>query len=368
MSALAEGVAPHREQRRSRATETKENNFNFLRLVFATLVILGHSFELKDGDRHRELLYRVFGVGSLGGFAVSGFFALSGYLIVKSWMRDPSSRDFFVKRVLRIYPGFLVASIVSIFVVGPLGADVHQYFAHLSMRSVAGNSVFLMSPVVPAVFQGQPHPELNGSMWTIAYEFRCYLLVALLGVCMVLRRIWPWLLLTGGVLLAATLPLTVALPTFKPARLLLGNPTMMFPLLACFSAGGCYYLLRDRVTFDKRWAVGALGLMIAGMFNERTLPVALSVFGSYALFTFAFIPIPALKRFQTTSDISYGVYLYAWPVQKLLLWYLPDLNPWTLFFLATGGAYSAGYVSWHLVERRFLRMKPHPTGPVPAAG
>jgi peptidoglycan/LPS O-acetylase OafA/YrhL len=94
--------------------QTRANNFSVLRILFATLVILSHSTELIDGNRSSETLTRLFGTISFGVLAVDGFFIVSGYLITKSYLSsEPIS--YLVKRTLRIYPGFIVAFVVSIF-------------------------------------------------------------------------------------------------------------------------------------------------------------------------------------------------------------------------------------------------------------
>jgi peptidoglycan/LPS O-acetylase OafA/YrhL len=116
-------------------TTIRENNFNFMRLVFALLVILGHSPELVDGNQSREVLMRIFGTMTCGGFAVDGFFLLSGYLIMQSWERQPDGWKFLKKRLLRIYPGFIVASLICAFVVGPLAGDSATYFQGSRIRT-----------------------------------------------------------------------------------------------------------------------------------------------------------------------------------------------------------------------------------------
>lgn len=177
-------------------TTRRSNNFNLLRLLFATMVLLSHAPEVADGNAHREILTRLFGTATFGTVAVDGFFLLSGCLIVQSWQRTPELLDFLKKRVLRIYPGYLVALLVSSFVVGPLGANAAHYFSQIDLPQFIKSGLLLQGPSVPPVFQGQPQAFVNGSMWTISYEFRCYLLVALWGVCGLYRWKSAWLGLT----------------------------------------------------------------------------------------------------------------------------------------------------------------------------
>ncbi|MBC6988923.1 acyltransferase family protein [Hymenobacter sp. BT491] len=146
------------------------NNFNFLRLLFASLVLVSHAPELRDGNRSHELLTRLFGQLSFGEVAVSGFFLLSGYLITQSWERKPDLRDYFEKRIRRIVPGFLVAFGLSVVLVGPFAVaePVGAYFAHLSYRALLTTALQLRPPEVLGVFPGQPHQFLNGALYTVS--------------------------------------------------------------------------------------------------------------------------------------------------------------------------------------------------------
>ena len=100
-----------------------ENNFGALRLFFAVLVILSHSFELIDGDRSREIATRVFHTLSFGELGIYGFFLISGYLVTKSFEKSRSVGEYVFKRVLRIYPGYVVAFVLCVMAKVPSSAD-----------------------------------------------------------------------------------------------------------------------------------------------------------------------------------------------------------------------------------------------------
>lgn len=268
----------------AQTTSSRSNNFNLLRLVFAALVLLAHAPELADGDGRRELLTRVFGTLSLGEVAVAGFFLLSGCLIVQSWRRTPDLLDFLKKRVLRIYPGFIAASLVSALVVGPLGVSAPHYFAQFSVPHFLKAMLLLRIPAVPPVFAGSHYPEVNGSMWTIAIEFRCYLLVAAFGVAGLLWRRGVWLALTGAALLLSLLPEIVARIQFPGGHLLLGDSNALARLLPFFCVGGCFALFRERIQLKPLWALLAAGALLACMFNYKLARFGLATFGAYLLF------------------------------------------------------------------------------------
>ena len=333
------------------------NNFNFVRLFLAASVLLSHSTALVDGNRNREVLFRIFHTATLGEFAVYGFFLLSGYLIVQSWQRNPRVSDFITNRILRIYPAFVVASLFSVFVVGSIGSDAPEYFSRLKVGQLVKELLLLEAPTVPPVFKGQPFPVINGSLWTIGYEFRCYVLAALLGVCgLVNRRRW-WLALSVTTMVSV---LVWTLPHRLPSNILnvvLNDPSALLMFLALFGIGGSICLFRDRLRFETRWVVTAIVLLLPCMFQETLAKLGLATLGAYVLFAFAFASISILDRFKTFPDISYGVYLYGWPIQKLLMHSMPELAPWSLFVLTCGASCCFGLASCYIVERPFLSFK-----------
>ena len=350
----------------------RDNHFNFLRLCLASLVLLAHAPELVDGDRRREPLTRVFGNLSCGELAVAGFFLLSGFLIVQSWQRQPRLQTFLANRALRIYPGFVVASLVSVCVVGALGAaDARHYLARIDLPGLLQNVVFLRAPSTPPTFAGTAYAAVNANLWTISYEFACYLCAAGLGVCGLIRRRGAFLAFTLGVGAWWLLPL-IALPIITFIYNHLGvaatktvcailrfdqENAVSAHLLLVFCAGGCFASFRDRLRFSIPWACAALAVTVPCMFSLVGSQLALVTLGAYAFFTFAFTPVPGLAAFRGHTDISYGVYLYGWPVQKLLLWCWPGLSPWTLFALSAVGSTLAGWLSWQFVEHPCLRLK-----------
>ena len=338
----------------------RDNNFNFLRLLFASLVILTHSCDIIDGNTHREILSRLSHTTTFGTVAVDGFFLLSGFLIVQSWQRQPSFGEFLRKRALRIYPAFIVASLVCAFLVGPYAANAAAYFRRLNPGLLCLGMLFLKVPVVPRTFVGLHYGCINGSVWTISHEFYCYLLVPLLaGLGFVKHRRW-WLGFSLVLLL-----FSVAFPAHPPSHplgifwgiLLPESPEQMFRLMACFCAGGCFYLFRDELRYRRVWLVAAAVVLGLCLCNGPCASLALPTVGAYLLFGLAFADLRFLDSFKSQADVSYGVYLYGWPVQSLLIWYFLDVSPWEVsaatFIICLG----LGWLSWHAVERPFLRMK-----------
>ncbi|RZI40227.1 acyltransferase [Herbaspirillum sp. HC18] len=328
------------------------NNFDLLRLIFAIMVILSHSFILIDGNNNRDPLTFFFHGITLGEFAVDGFFLLSGYLIVQSWSMRPDPIVFMRKRILRIYPGFIVAALISALVVGPLGADAAQYFSELKIGQFLKSMLLLKVPAVPPAFNTLPYPTVNGSMWTIFFEFTCYTAVLLLGVTGAIRARRAWLAITLLIFLIGVVHKTTHL--FPEENFYL--PIIRFSNF--FFAGGCFFLYPEKIKF-KPWMAVLCGMLLLFAISHKDMPeLLMALAGGYLLFYAAFYPSQALAHFRSCPDVSYGVYLYGWPVQKLLLWYVPSISSWILFPLSCALALVLGFMSWHLIESPFMEMKP----------
>lgn len=330
-------------------TVTRQNNFNLIRLVLALLVMLSHSPELVDGNRSRELLTRMFGTLSFGELAVDSFFLLSGYLILQSWHSDPQPWPFLKKRLLRIYPGFIAAALVCAFLVGPLAADPFQYFADLDMSKLVGSITLLQLPAIPPVFSGRSNAFVNGSMWTISHEFLCYLLVLAAGASGALRRRHVWAIFSA-----------IAFITMATLKLRMHPVDANLRLGVCFLSGGCFFMYRDQIRMNGLVAVALLGAVVVGLHSWRGAELAVASAGAYVLVYAAGKRSPLLSHFNRLPDVSYGVYLYGWPIQKLLLWFDVSMSPWTLFLIATPIAIAAGAVSWHYIEKPALKFKGFP--------
>jgi len=324
------------------------NHFNLLRLLFACLVIAAHCPEIVYGNRSHEPLTMLFGTLSFGELAVDGFFVLSGYLIVKSWVHRPNWSAFLASRARRIVPGFVVCALCCAFVVGPLGADP-GYFSQFGWTGFAKSVATLSLPVIPDVFAGTYYPVVNGSLWTIRYEVLCYLAVLLFGMMGGFRIRFAWLVAT------ATFTVLFMAARFDAWPLDGKTGQHLARFFMIFGIGGCYFLyVRDmlkRNTFVIPAAV-MLAIMIG---SPQWAELGVAVFGAYLILSFAIREATALEWFNRLPDISYGVYLYAWPITKLLLWWWPAMTAPMVSFWTLLASLAAGTLSWYLVERPFMR-------------
>ena len=344
------------------APQGRANLFDFLRCALAVLVIYSHSHALLAGNDETEPLYRwTRGQLTGGGLAVDSFFIISGYLITQSWVRSRGLGDFLLKRVLRVYPAFIVAVALGVLVVAPLSSG-------LSLSIDAGDwllGTLDLRGYTPAnTFPDNPLPNaVNGSLWSVAYEFWCYLGIALLGTCALLRH---RRLISAFLLLAIAVSIVFVAwdlnPGGKVLGVIFGAPSCWARLLPYYLAGTTFYLWRDRTPMSWTLAGISVAVLFAGPLLAPwgvalTCPLALT----YLLLFLALRPIPGLVGWAKRGDFSYGLYLYAFPVQQLLVMWRPAMQPLELFSLALPLTLLCAFVSWHLIEKPFLELKTNPT-------
>ncbi len=333
------------------------NNFDFLRFLFAALVIFSHSFALAGVGGREPLSLLTRGQTYLGEISVDGFFAISGFLISASWLRSCSFWNYLSKRMLRIYPGFLVVCVLCAFLVGPLGAgSASLYFHQLSLLQFVRHALLLDKLALPPAFGANPLPDqVNGSLWTIKIEFECYLLVAALGILGALRqRVVPLGLLLLG---CAAAGIEAVVPSVHHLSETAAEHLRFFLF---FAAGMVFFLYRDKIVYRPPLLLGALFILAAAA-GLHLLEAVLTLPLTYLIMYAAFASTGALSRFGEKRDLSYGLYLYAWPVQQLLLLHFGNtLGPYLLFLLSLPVTLLFAWASWHLVEKPCLRLKRSP--------
>jgi peptidoglycan/LPS O-acetylase OafA/YrhL len=336
------------------------NDFNLLRLGLASAVLFSHCFELVDRSRVNEPLNRLTHAFTAGDLAVDAFFLLSGFLVLQSWNSDPHSVRYLQRRALRIYPAFVVATLVCGLVLGPLfgGAD---YFSRFQPAKFAAAALALREPRVPPVFVGLPYTDVNGSMWTIQYEFMCYVVVVAGGLALRNSRWFWWASWIGAVALETIAGDAFNRVRFPGWRLLLGDePAEFVRFLGFFSAGALWFHYRDRLPRHRVAIAVAAVAAIASMFHPVAARLLLPTAGAYLLFAFAYRSAPdtALRRFVRRNDLSYGLYLFAWPVQQVCIRLFHPGSAWALLPIALPSALCVAGLSWLWIERPALRWKP----------
>lgn len=350
----------------------RENNFDAARLALATLVIFSHSFDLLGLPNRMTIATD--GQTDLASTAVDLFFVISGYLIVQSFVASRTLPVYLLKRVLRIYPAFIVAGVLCLVVFGPLPMGyTRAYWDQIELPTFAFRLATLQTLWVPESFAANRFPYVNAAIWTIQFEFVCYLVVAILGVAGLLRRRGVVLAMVAMTIGAHVLnnyfadDLFTRFPTsrvFTYEEWIVGGSPAYYPrFFTYFGAGLVCWLWRDRIRYTAAGAgIAAVALALA-LFAVRGYDLVMPIAGTYLVFWFAFNRAIPLQRVAKHGDVSYGLYVYGWPVQQTVIWMSGGhLHPLVLFAASVTGALGLAVASWVLVERPFLRLKARPAG------
>ena len=343
------------------AFDQRANNFDFLRMVLAVLVIFSHSYSLGTGDELREPFNLLtHGQATGGSIAVDAFFIISGFLIAGSFERSKTLFAYFKKRIFRIYPAFIVLSILCAILVVPLsgGAFIKKTVPG-EILDVAIQTIRLKELPYVHAFVANPFPgDINGSIWTIFYEFLCYIGLAVLGFWGILRagRIL-FSILAVAVILSVVLTAEPWLFKYLQASLptkLLG--TLLFPrFTAVFMAGVCFYRIRHRVPLRNSWIACAILLLGIATWKAPLWALLFPIAGAYLIFAVAFHPSIPFHGFGRFGDFSYGTYLYAFPIQQLImLWFGRPVSPFCFLHSLHPPPYSWRFVAGMALSAGFF--------------
>jgi peptidoglycan/LPS O-acetylase OafA/YrhL len=291
---------------------------------------------------------------TLGTLSVFAFFAISGFLIARSYERQASVQRWLAARVLRIFPGLAVVLLLSAFVLGPLVTTLplRAYFTDRATLEYVPRNLSLVwsSPDLPGVFKDNPLAGMvNGSIWTLYWEFLCYGLVLVMGFVGAFRSWGPLigvLLVVGAGHIATILTPAGTLPASLEAFLYFTVP---------FGCGLAFYLCRSWLPLTP-WALPFLvAVAYAARFTFLDLPLLVLAL-SYGVFLSAYLPKGWVRRYNRLGDYSYGVYIYGWPVQQTVVHFLGLTRPMTNFAVAVLIVLALAWLSWNLIEHPALEL------------
>ena len=327
----------------------RNDNFLLLRIMAALAVIYGHSFALAKPDGSNDIFVRNGWPMYSGDIAVAMFFVISGFMVSGSYLARTDLFEFAKARLLRIVPAFALVLVLCACVVGPLLSSLPagEYFRDPAVLAYITKNLRFSSDMawqLPGVFQGRLRDAVNGSIWTLPAEMRMYVMVAAFGVLGLLSLRW-----LGTAVLAGLWWLGITSPEFIPLH------QDWFRLAGFFVLGILVQLHKDRL--HARHAVMlVLILLVYLSMRTRSAPFLFAIGLAYFCFWFAY-RVPAWRGLGRWGDPSYGIYLWGWPVQQVLVTRMPEMTPWHNFVLAAVVATGLGYLSWWCLERPVLKLK-----------
>lgn len=332
------GVSPH-------------NNFDIMRLAAATLVLYAHGHALW-GTHEPGFLNHV----SVGPLAVYIFFAISGYLVSQSFWQDRHMGRYLVKRSLRIFPALIVMTLCAALMLGALVSRLPpaEYYTHSGTWAYLRN--ILLSPVyaLPGVFEQLPVPDaVNGSLWSLPIEFLMYLLVPLVFAS---RRYDRQVLI--GMTSALALLNWLWLPTVAEPIVVYGSDLRKLVSSAMFFLGGsCIY----RFGLDRQMNPGVIMLIVVclaiGFGNLAVFTTVMWVAVPYCVLAYCRQRSRLAGLIAASGDYSYGIYIYAFPVQQTLKYAFPDLGLLTYMITSFAVTLVCAVASWRWIERPALQWK-----------
>ncbi len=348
--------------------DVRRNKFDLMRLLAAVAVLYTHAWALAIGNLDAEPIRLLLGK-TPGDIGVDLFFVTSGFLVTASFMNKPHLGRFLWARFVRIYPALVVAVALTVLLglaLTNLPAD--QYLGDWHTRHYLFSNMTLLGGErhgLPGVFADAPFGTVsgnlgyaNGSLWTLPYEVRLYLGLALLGLVglSVFRNRLESTMRVAVTLLALAGAIGVAFISFGYDIKHSTDAAVRF--MSLFFAGGAFYLWRDRIRLS--WLVFFISIALFGgllWLDQRIAHSAYALALPYWVLCVAYLPIAGRAAVALPADYSYGLYIYHWPIMQTLVQGVEGVNWPTVFVVGLFLSFIMAYTSWHLVEKRALQLK-----------
>lgn len=339
--------------------ESGRDNILQLRLLAALMVVFGHSYVLVGYNKVVEdPIHRLLPMTGTHIIGVMMFFTISGFLITLSYQRRPHLLRFLRARLLRLWPALIVCVAAWSFVLGPIltTLPLHEYFVTGNRWGNAATyflwnvSLLDVRPFLPGVFANNPVASfVNASLWTIPYEAKMYLCVAGVGILGLLR--FP---LVTSIAIAAVFAKLILWPMYTGTVHSVGTQFLGLVLTGFFGAGAIACLMRRYVPISTGLLILTVGTCILVRGWQHATPF-LWLAVVYFVFWLAYVPrLPSIPR---NWDLSYGTYLWAFPLQQVVIMFTGVREPLALFTIVTPIVLVIAIGSWLLIEKPALRLK-----------
>jgi peptidoglycan/LPS O-acetylase OafA/YrhL len=346
--------------RLSQCTQGRENNFNLIRVIAAFAVLVTHSFVLTG---NREPFLKVLGM-TLGTWALDIFFLISGFLVTSSLLSRQSTVEFLWSRILRIYPALFMMVFLTVFLLGPsfTNLPLATYFSLPETYVYLAKCTSLIVGIartLPGVFNGPLNQPVNGSIWSLQVEVYLYASLALLWLF--LRVMGQDRTIIFKVIVVAWASAAVVLLFadhfyFHTADRVISICIRLVPF---FFVGAAFYVLRHYVVLSH-WVFYTLVAGLLASTSNKDLFLVVYVFSiGYIVFFLAYVPSSLVRRYNKRGDYSYGLFLYAWPVQQSIAAMMPGISSGKMIVISGAVSFLLAVFSWHILERRSLSLKQH---------
>lgn len=331
----------------SDVSSTRNNHFNLIRMIAASGVLVSHAFPIALGRGVSDPLQERIGT-SIRSICVILFFILSGFFITKSYEGSLNLRHYIYSRCLRLFPALGVCLLFSIIVSAFLTGEVSINFAIEAISYFFRNfTLFYGQKSLPGVFESNPFSDtINGSLWTLSHEFSCYILTMALGLAGFLRSSRVLLIFCFFYLLIYSSSNFIDFPDRIGLWLSLAWP---------YLCGTLFYIFRGHIDLSWKKLSVCVCIIIALVFIGSP-PATFVPFLGYIVIHVGFIDAGGILKYNRLGDYSYGLYLYAFPIQQVMV----QLGFITVFSnVLTSFLFSlfCAMLSWHFVERPSLELK-----------
>ncbi len=318
-----------------------------MRFMLAAAVLFSHHYGLSGIAAPNVPFVGV----SLGRFAVFAFFAVSGFLMYNSLLRTNDFYFYFSSRLLRIVPNLVVAVASTSLLLMVIFHNYENILSHLYyIRKDALSFVAKPSYWIEGIFTDRPDSGINGSLWTLQYEFFMYIVIFLVFL-LPRRAIGFALILLVGI---SSLPALQSIDDTKRIATFHVNVGDLWKTGFHFMTGALIAHFWKFISAKKTLSIFAAAAGIAALiiFAPHLRGIILALFW-VPFFIVCLSPIAS--GFSRLGDASYGVYIYAFPIQQVSIIMIPSFwgSMAASFFLTV----AVGYACWHGFEKRCLSKR-----------
>jgi len=335
----------------------KNNNFDFLRFLFALFVVISHAYALSGTtEEHSGVNWLSNGQLSFSQIGLNGFFIISGYFIFQSLERSKSLSDYYIKRFLRLFPALLVVLFMSLILTAFVYMGKVSFLKNIEVYTYIpyNLSLYGFQSSIKGVFDANAYHSINGSLWTIRYEFSLYIALSLLFFIRNLKIIVSYLL--SLTFFGFYISYNFYLSKFGGSNFMNLLGLHVLNLGTFFIAGSVLASFKLEKIKNKKIFLLLNSIVFLSSLYFNCYDLLKHIVLPFLVLLLGFLPVRGIKGFGKLGDASYGIYIYSFPIQQTLIWFFKvDASILMIYSILLSIVF--GYLSWHLIEKRALRLK-----------